>query len=189
MTSIKLVLAVAVQKGWPLYYFNVTQAFVRGEMDTTVFMKLPEGCGPLTGSLVRLEKSVYGVKQAGRQWYLLLNKTPMEDVKMSQDEADPCGYRLEERGEGCVILLVHVDDVLIGGETKRVERVCNILNNRFPTNNLGEAQWYMGCAIERNWKRGTMYVNQPTFVDTTLKRFDVTEFLLFPHQCLQIWDR
>ncbi|CAM9459048.1 unnamed protein product [Sphacelaria rigidula] len=180
VTSIKLVMAVAVQREWPLYHLDVTQAFVRAKMDTNVFMKLPKGCGPLTGSTVRLEKSIYGVKRAGRQRSLLLSKPLMEDVKMAQSKADPCVYRLEERGEVCVILVVHVDNILIGGETKRVETVCNILNNRFPTNNLGEAQWYMGCVIERNWKRGTMLVNQTTFVDTMLKRFEVTEFSDIP---------
>ncbi|CAM9242190.1 unnamed protein product, partial [Sphacelaria rigidula] len=136
-------------------------------MDTSVFMKLPEGCGPLTGSTVRLEKSIHGVKQAGRQWFLLLNKTLMEDGGM----LTRVYTNWRKGGEVCAILVVHVDDILIGGETKRVERVCNILDNRFPTNNLGEVQWYMGCAIERNRKRGTMYVNQTTFVDTMLKRF------------------
>ncbi|CAN0053474.1 unnamed protein product, partial [Sphacelaria rigidula] len=180
MTSIKLVIAVAVQRGWPLYHFDVIQAFLLAKMDTNVFMKLPEGCGPLTGSTVRLEKSIHGVKQAGRQWSLLLNKTLIEDVGMPQSKADPCVYKLEEGGEVCAILVVHVDDILIGGETKRVQRVSNILNNRFPTNNLGEVQWYMGCAIERNWKGGTMYVNQTTLVGAMLKRFEVTEFSDIP---------
>ena len=48
MSSIKLVMAVAVQEGWPLYHFDVAQAFVRAKMDTNVFMKLPNGCGPVT---------------------------------------------------------------------------------------------------------------------------------------------
>ncbi|CAM9967105.1 unnamed protein product, partial [Sphacelaria rigidula] len=135
MASIKLVVAMAVQRGWPIYHFDVTQAFVRAKLDTNVFMKLSERCGQLIGSTVRLDKSVYGVKQAERQWPLLLNKTLM---------------------------------------------VYNVLNNRSPTKNLGEVQWYMGCAIERNWKRGTMYVNQTTFVDTMLKRFEVTEFSDIP---------
>ena len=80
MSSIKLVMAVAVQEGWPLYHFDVEQHFVRAKMDTNVFMKLPNGCGTLTGDVVRLEKAIYGVKQSGRQWSLLLNKTLTEDA-------------------------------------------------------------------------------------------------------------
>ena len=92
MSSIKLVMAVAVQEGWPLYHFDVEQHFVRAKMDTNVFMKLPNGCGTLTGDVVRLEKATYEVKQAGRQWSLLLNKTLTEDRGMTQSKAEPCVY-------------------------------------------------------------------------------------------------
>ncbi|CAN0051842.1 unnamed protein product [Sphacelaria rigidula] len=67
MASINLVMAVAVQEEWPLYHFDVTQAFVQAEMDTDVYMRLPEGFSVLTDVTVKLEKSIYGIKQAGRQ--------------------------------------------------------------------------------------------------------------------------
>ncbi|CAM9867548.1 unnamed protein product [Sphacelaria rigidula] len=168
-------MAVAVQRGCPLYHFDVTQALVRAKMDTGVFIKLPDGCVPLTENTVRLEKFVYGIKQAGRQWSLLLNKTSMEGARMSQTKAEPCVYKPEERMSVCVILIVHVDDILIGGETKRGEKVCDILNKRFPTNNLGEVQWYMG-----DWGRGITYVNQMTFIDIMLKRFELTDLFDIP---------
>ncbi|CAM9572823.1 unnamed protein product [Sphacelaria rigidula] len=67
MASIKLIMAVAVQEEWPLYNFDVTQAFVvQAEMDTEVYMRLPEGCSILTDVTVKLEKSIYGIKRAGR---------------------------------------------------------------------------------------------------------------------------
>ena len=180
MTSIKLVMAVAVQEGWPLYHLDVKQAFIRAKMDTDVYMKLPPGCGQKTDTVVRLEKAIYGVKQAGRQWSLLLNKTLIEEAEMVQSKADPCVYKRVKRGSICAILVVHVDDILIGGEEKQVEEICAILNRVFPTNNLGEVQWYMGCAIERDWKKGTMRVDQTTFIDTLLKRFDITNFSDLP---------
>ena len=99
---------------------------------------------------------------------------------MTQSKADPCVYRLGERGRVCMILVVHVDGILIGGEEKRVQGICEILNKKFPTNNLGEVQWYMGCAIERDWNRGTLCMNQTTFTDTLLKRFDVSSFSDIP---------
>ncbi|CAN0051707.1 unnamed protein product [Sphacelaria rigidula] len=73
-------------------------------MNTNVFMKLPHGCGPFTGSSARLQKSTYGIKQAGRQWSLLLNNTLMEDAGISQSKVDPCVYKQEEGGSVCVIL-------------------------------------------------------------------------------------
>ena len=39
-----------------------------------------------------------------------------EAAGMTQGKADPCVYRLKEKGRVCMILVVHVDDILIGGE-------------------------------------------------------------------------
>ena len=176
MSSIKLVMAVAVQEEWPLYHLDVTQAFVQAKVDTDVFMKLPEGCSEMTGSIVKLEKCIYGTKQASRQWSRLLCRTLLEDVGMVQCQADPCVFRKKSAGRVSLILVVHVDDILISGDEKDVKEVERILNSKFPVNNLGEVNWYMGCAVRRDWDRGTISVSQTTFADTLLKRFDVQGF-------------
>ena len=41
VSSIKVALAIAVQSDWPLYHFDVKQAFVQAKFDTDVYMKLP----------------------------------------------------------------------------------------------------------------------------------------------------
>lgn len=93
VTSLKLALAVAVQEGWQVYRFDATQALIRAKMDPHLFMKLREGCDPLTGNRVRLDTSIHGINEAGRQWPLVLNTTLMEDTGMSQSKADPCVYK------------------------------------------------------------------------------------------------
>ncbi|CAM9855228.1 unnamed protein product [Sphacelaria rigidula] len=130
MTSIKLVMAVVVQREWSLYHFDVTQAFVQAEMDTDVYMRLPEGCSVLTDVTAKLEKSIFAIKQAGRQL--------LADVGMVQCEADPCVFKMEDAGDVRVALVVHVDDILISGSEEYVGKAGKILNKTFPTSNLGE---------------------------------------------------
>ncbi|CAM9789713.1 unnamed protein product [Sphacelaria rigidula] len=66
MASTKLVMAVAVQEEWPLYHFDVTQAFIQAEMDTDVYMRLPEACSVLRDVAVKLENLFTGSsRQAG----------------------------------------------------------------------------------------------------------------------------
>ncbi|CAM9598633.1 unnamed protein product [Sphacelaria rigidula] len=180
MASIKLVMAVAAQQEWPLYHYDVTQAFVQAEMDTDVYMRLPEDCSVLKDVTVKLEKSIYEIKQAGRQWSRLLCQTVLKDVGMVQCEADPCVFNMEDAREVRVILEIHVDDILISGTEEYVGKVGQILNEKFPTNNLGEVTWYMGCAVGRNWDRGTLSVTQTTFTDTLLKRFEVRGYWEIP---------
>ncbi|CAM9711803.1 unnamed protein product [Sphacelaria rigidula] len=99
---------------------------------------------------------------------------------MVQCEADPCVFRMEDAGDVHVILVVHVDDILISGTEENVGKVGEILNKNIPTNNLGEATWYMGCAVYRDWDRGTLSVTQTTFTDTLLKRFEVRGYSEIP---------
>ena len=40
-SSIKVALAIAVQIDWPLYHFDIKQAFFQAKLDTDVYMKIP----------------------------------------------------------------------------------------------------------------------------------------------------
>ena len=55
-----------------LRHFDVEQAFVQSDLDAEIYLRLPPGCGAMSGKVVRLNKSVYGLKQASRTWYQLL---------------------------------------------------------------------------------------------------------------------
>ncbi|CAM9538439.1 unnamed protein product [Sphacelaria rigidula] len=80
---------------------------------------------------------------------------------MVQCDPDPCVFKMEKAGDVRVILVVHVDDILIGGAEENVRKVGNILNDKLLTNNLGQVIWYMGCAVNRDWDRCTLSVMQP----------------------------
>ena len=64
------------------------------------------------------------------------------------ERTDPCVFKFGDAGNGRAILVVHVDDILIGGSEGDVPKVGKILNEKFPTNNPGEVTWRMGCAVD-----------------------------------------
>ena len=70
---VKTVAAVDVEPHWELRQLDVKQAFIQVDLDYDRYMKLPDGCGDKSGEIVKLNKAVYGLKQAGRQWPLRLN--------------------------------------------------------------------------------------------------------------------
>ena len=59
-------------------------------------MKLLDGYGNKSGEIVKLDKIVYGLKQAGRQWSLILTQVLVEKVEMEQSKADSCVCRLKK---------------------------------------------------------------------------------------------
>ena len=73
-------------------------------------MKLPDGCGDMSGKIVRLNRPLYGQEQSGRQWAGLLVETVVEHV-MEQCRTDPCVFRMVVDGKVKLIMAVHVDDM------------------------------------------------------------------------------
>ena len=70
--SVKITAAVANEKGLSAYHLDVSQAFVQAHLKEAIFMRLPPGCGELSGKTVRLLKCQYGLKQVGSEWHILL---------------------------------------------------------------------------------------------------------------------
>ena len=113
---------------------------------------------------MRLERALYGINQAGRQWSAVLRQTLVDENGMEQCRADPCVFRKIVEGVVKLILVVHVDDVLVSEEKEACDELHHTLNEYFPTENLGELKWYLGCAVERDWQQGSVAIKQPAMI-------------------------
>ena len=111
---VKTVVAVALERDWELRQLDVKQAFIQADLDYDVYMKLPDGCGDKSGEIVKLNKVVNGLKQAGRQWSLRLAQVLAEKAGMEQCKVYPCVFRLRKDGETIMILCDHADDIIVG---------------------------------------------------------------------------
>ena len=85
----------------------------QAKLDTDVYMKLPYGCGERTGKVAKLDRALYGTRQAGRQWSTALCQTLADELGKEQCQADPCMYRKIVEGVVELILVVHVDGILV----------------------------------------------------------------------------
>jgi hypothetical protein len=76
-----------------LHKMDVKTAFLNGDLEERVYMKQPKsfimdgkedmGC--------RLKKSIYGLKQASRRWYLKFNET-IKRFEFKENIKDNCVY-------------------------------------------------------------------------------------------------
>ena len=77
--SMRLLVALACRYNLELLHWDIEQAFVQSELDHEVFMKLPPDCGSMSGKVVRLNKSLYGSKQASRTFLQEVSVGPEKD--------------------------------------------------------------------------------------------------------------
>lgn len=52
----------------------------------------------------------------------------------------------------------HAGDLFVAGGAKEAAELQDALNNKTPTNMVGELSWYSGCAFKRTFKDGTIII-------------------------------
>ena len=76
---------------------------------------------------MKLNKSVHGLKQAGRCWAMHFGDIIVLKIGMEQCKADPCVFRLIRDGVVVMIVCVDVDDITVAGESE----TCDFLSTYF----------------------------------------------------------
>lgn len=173
VSSVRMLAALACEKDWYLAHFDIEQAYIRADLDEEIYMQLPRGCGVLSGAIVRLSKSLYGLRQASRQWYGMLKECLLA-LGFEQCKVDSCVFRLVEGGELVMVVCCHVDDLFCIGVKERCEEFGKKLNEMVPVKNLGELKWYSGCFYERDMEKGRLKISQQTYTEELAETYGVT---------------
>ena len=108
----------------------------------------------------RLKKSIYGLKQASRQWYLKFDQT-IRNFGFKENVEDNCVYA-KFKNKKFIFLVLYVDDILLASsnvslllETKK------FLSLKFDMKDIGEASFVLGIEIHRDRiKRGIRTVTK-----------------------------
>lgn len=69
--TVRMILALAAQKEWKIFQFDVKSAFLNGDLQEEVYVSQPPGFenSKCQNKVLRLRKALYGLKQAPRAWY------------------------------------------------------------------------------------------------------------------------
>ncbi|RVX11138.1 Retrovirus-related Pol polyprotein from transposon RE1 [Vitis vinifera] len=116
IASIRLLLSMAAMCSWPLYQFDIKNAFLRGDLAEEVYMEQPPGfvAQGESGLVCRLRRSLYGLKQSPRAWFGRFSSVVQEFGMLHSTADHSVFYHHNSLGQ-CIYLVVYVDDIVITG--------------------------------------------------------------------------
>ncbi|KAL0457111.1 UNVERIFIED_CONTAM: Retrovirus-related Pol polyprotein from transposon RE1 [Sesamum latifolium] len=147
--TVRLLLAIAAARNWEIHQLDVNNAFLHGRLDEEIFMTPPEGYQVAPGSVCRLTRSLYGLKQASQQWNQEFTSQLLR-FGFSQSSYDHCLFTMGS-DQAFLALLVYVDDVLmVGPSIELIGSVKQYLDGLFTIKDLGTARYFLGLQIARS---------------------------------------
>lgn len=171
MSTIRVMLSIAVSNNLIIHQMDVKTAFLNGKLEEEIFMKLPKDENG-NMNVCRLNKSIYGLKQAGRSWNQYFNKIILK-FDFKRLNSDSCMYICSKRD---LIIILYVDDILIFGSLlEHIKWVKEIFSRHFKMKDLGEVRNFLGLTITRDIKRGILEISQQPYIEKILDRFGMKD--------------
>ncbi|GJW21740.1 putative RNA-directed DNA polymerase [Tanacetum coccineum] len=137
LVTVLTLLAIVVKRDWMIHQLDVNNAFLHGDLSEEIYMKIPQGFvkdGDMR--ICRLHKSLYGLKQASRNWYKKFTNA---------------------------LRLLYVDDVVIAGnDTFKIQATKDELNQRFSIKDLGTLKYFLGIKVARTYEG--LVLNQRKYI-------------------------
>uniref|UniRef100_R7WG48 non-specific serine/threonine protein kinase n=1 Tax=Aegilops tauschii TaxID=37682 RepID=R7WG48_AEGTA len=164
-TTIRLLLSLAVSRGWSLRQLDVQNAFLHGLLEEEVYKRQPPGFVDHTQPyhLCHLTKAIYGLKQAPRAWHARL-ASALRTHGFIPSTADTSLF-LFQRPSVTMYLLVYVDDiVLVSSSPTAADALVTALGRDFAVKDLGQLHFFLGIEVAQQ-SRGSLALTQKYSLD------------------------
>ncbi|RVW13644.1 Retrovirus-related Pol polyprotein from transposon TNT 1-94 [Vitis vinifera] len=173
--SFRIIIALVAHYDLELHQMDVKIAFLNGNIDETIYMVQPENFESNDSKqlVCRLKRSIYGLKQASRQWYKKFDHV-ITSFGFKENTVDQCIY-LKFSGSKFIILVLYVDDILLASsDVELLHETKRFLSSKFDMKDLGDASFVLGIQIYRDRPRGILGLSQKAYINKVLSRFGMS---------------
>jgi hypothetical protein len=168
--SFRIIMALVAHFDLELHQMDVKTTFLNGDLEEEVYMKQPKGFNDDSQKACKLRKSIYGLKQASRQWYIKFHKV-ITSYGFIENFVDQCIY-LKVSGSKVIFLVLYVDDILLASsDLGLLHETKQFLSQNFEMKDLGEASYVIGIEIHRDRNQRILKLSQNAYIEKVLGRF------------------
>lgn len=172
--TIRILLAVAAQRGWKVHQLDVKSAFLYGELKEVVYVEQPEGFVKRgeEDKVYLLKKALYGLKQAPRAWFSRIEGY-FKQVGFCKSSYDHTLF-IKKEGKKCILVSIYVDDLIFAGnDDSLVEEFKQTMKQEFEMTDLGLMRFFLGVEIRQNSEG--IHLCQKKYAQEVLERFKMVD--------------
>ena len=166
-TLVKLFLAIAIQRKWLVRQIDFHNAFVNGNLEREVYVELPKHVyaeNERMRTVMRLRKSLYGLREAPKIWYELLS-SELKSAGLTEMQNAPCVFTSIG-----LLVMCYVDDILIIGESEKlIRKLIERISRSLKTKDLGCPCHFLGMDFIWN-EDGTLQLRQTKLLKALLEK-------------------
>ncbi|KAJ9552987.1 hypothetical protein OSB04_017032 [Centaurea solstitialis] len=149
-------------------------AFLHGELKEEVYVSQPEGFENVgeQRKVYKLEKALYGLRQAPKAWNIKLNGI-LREMGFQRCLHQSAVYTKVSRGE-YIIVAVYVDDLFVTGTCHEItSQLKSMMSSKFEMSDLGLLTYYLG--IEVSQENDCVTIKQASYAVKILKEAGMEE--------------
>ncbi|GJU12198.1 retrovirus-related pol polyprotein from transposon TNT 1-94 [Tanacetum coccineum] len=173
LEAVRLFIAYAAHKSFPIYQIDVKTAFLNGPLKEEVYVNQPDGfIDPHHPDKVyHLKKALYGLNQAPRTWYDELSNFLLSKG-FSKGSIDPTLF-ITKHGEDILLVQIYVDDIIFGSTNPKLsKRFEELMHNKFEMSMMGELKFFLGIQIHQS--PCGIFINQAKYAQEILIKHGMT---------------
>jgi hypothetical protein len=172
--TIRIVLSIAVSRGWSLYQLDIQNAFLHGFLEEEVYMKQPPGYEDKSKSnyVCKLDKALYDLKQAPRAWYSRLS-TKLQSLGFHSSKTNTSLFFFNKGGV-TIFILIYVDDIIVASsDYSATQSLLQQLSKDFALKDLGDLSFFLGIEVKRT--NDGIILTQEKYASDLLKKTSMAD--------------
>ena len=163
--SLKLMLTLAASKGYQVQCNDVARAFLQTvDLDRDVYVHAPPEAQLPEGKVWKLKRSVYGLIDASRAFFLRYAKGLKEEGFHAIKHDNATFVKSNDKGETEMVTAIHVDDSISVSDDSNLDKHHNKMKQKFQYGSSDSLPTrYLGMNLPRN-ADGDIVIDQDHYV-------------------------
>ncbi|GJS68396.1 retrovirus-related pol polyprotein from transposon TNT 1-94 [Tanacetum coccineum] len=172
MEAIRIFLAFTTYMNFIVFQMDVKSVFLNGKVNEEVYVKQPPGfeSSEFPDYVCKLDKALYGMKQAPRAWYETLSTSLIQNNFVNGRRDNTLFiYRSKEE---VLLVQVYVDDIIFGSTSyKLCKQFEKLMTKKFHMSMMRELTYFLGLQIKQDDKG--ISICQEQYARNLLKKYEI----------------